>query len=426
MEIDINKIYDNRTRQYFQEVLSCYQNGCYRSAIVILNSVCLSDLFYKLQELRDVYSDSIAAETLKKIDQQIAKDKTSPGWERTLVESIFNNLHLLDSAGYTFLVHLHDYRNLTAHPVLDGSSDLYQPTKELVESCILEAYNNILVKPSIFVKNIVDFISNDLDSKKGHILLNKDEFAKYICKKYFIHMSDAMVLKVLHAFWKFTYVITDNPDCINNRRINYSLVLLIVDTYKKLAEEEIENNSDRYGLADNKATIMYMIILLAFHPSLFNKLSAVTRNLILQKIEGDNFYTLISWFTSPCKSEHIDKLILNGFHYLPEDKSRRQFLNRIFTETGDTDPLLKYYINTVRLAGSFDSVIKIMDNYILPNISKMNKTRLEELIDAVNTNNQIYHNFFLHNYCARIWGYAKRHFTQESIKRNYPRFVIPE
>ena len=95
MEFDTNKIYDPRSKEYFQEVLACYKIGSYRSAIVLLNSICLCDIFYKLQELRDIYSDKVAADCLIKIEDQIAKDETSSGWEKSLVESVFKNMSLL-------------------------------------------------------------------------------------------------------------------------------------------------------------------------------------------------------------------------------------------------------------------------------------------------------------------------------------------
>lgn len=82
MNIDLEKIYDSRTKEYFREVLACYGIGSYRSSIVLLNSVCLCDIFYKLQEFRDIYNDNVAADCLKKIEEEISKDKTSPGWER--------------------------------------------------------------------------------------------------------------------------------------------------------------------------------------------------------------------------------------------------------------------------------------------------------------------------------------------------------
>ena len=95
MDLNIERIYDSRSREYFQEVLACYEIGSYRSAIVLLNSVCLCDIFYKLQELRDIYSDKVAADCLIKIEDQIAKDETSSGWEKSLVESVFKNMSLL-------------------------------------------------------------------------------------------------------------------------------------------------------------------------------------------------------------------------------------------------------------------------------------------------------------------------------------------
>ena len=95
MDLNIERIYDSRSREYLQEVIACYDIGSYRSAIVLLNSVCLCDIFYKLQELRDIYSDKVAADCLIKIEDQIAKDETSSGWEKSLVESVFKNMSLL-------------------------------------------------------------------------------------------------------------------------------------------------------------------------------------------------------------------------------------------------------------------------------------------------------------------------------------------
>ena len=46
------KIYSPKSREYFKEVISSYVNGNYRSAIVMLYSVCICDLLFKLQELK--------------------------------------------------------------------------------------------------------------------------------------------------------------------------------------------------------------------------------------------------------------------------------------------------------------------------------------------------------------------------------------
>ena len=50
-------IQDKRTAEYFSEVLSCYYSGNLRSAVVMLYATVICDLIYKLEELKDIYSD---------------------------------------------------------------------------------------------------------------------------------------------------------------------------------------------------------------------------------------------------------------------------------------------------------------------------------------------------------------------------------
>ena len=43
------QIFDARSREYFSEVLSCYTVGNYRSAVVMLWSVVVCDILFKIQ-----------------------------------------------------------------------------------------------------------------------------------------------------------------------------------------------------------------------------------------------------------------------------------------------------------------------------------------------------------------------------------------
>ena len=61
---DINQIENLEIRSYFSEVISCYENHNYRAAILVLYTVILYDLTYKLEELRDEYEDSNAKQLL--------------------------------------------------------------------------------------------------------------------------------------------------------------------------------------------------------------------------------------------------------------------------------------------------------------------------------------------------------------------------
>ena len=44
-----SQIFDARSREFFSEVLSCYTAGKYRSAVVMLWSVVVCNLLFKIQ-----------------------------------------------------------------------------------------------------------------------------------------------------------------------------------------------------------------------------------------------------------------------------------------------------------------------------------------------------------------------------------------
>ena len=66
---EINDIYFAKSKEYMQEVIESYSIGNYRSAIVLLYSVAVSDIMLKLKELIDMYNDTIASEILSNIDR---------------------------------------------------------------------------------------------------------------------------------------------------------------------------------------------------------------------------------------------------------------------------------------------------------------------------------------------------------------------
>lgn len=66
---EFEDIYFVKTQEYFNEVVSSYANGNYRSAVVMLYSVVICDLLFKLQELKDMYNDTTAVEILSQIEK---------------------------------------------------------------------------------------------------------------------------------------------------------------------------------------------------------------------------------------------------------------------------------------------------------------------------------------------------------------------
>ena len=128
------QIHYGKTKAYFQEVLSSYNNGNYRSSVVMLWSVAICDIVYKLQSLIDLYDDSAAKEILREVTAIQNEDYKSSAWEIKLLDDVHEKTFLLDSSEYENLRYLQKQRHLSAHPVLNSERELHSPNKETVRS----------------------------------------------------------------------------------------------------------------------------------------------------------------------------------------------------------------------------------------------------------------------------------------------------
>lgn len=268
-------------------------------------------------------------------------------------------------------------------------------------------------------------MSADIDSKKRYFVQDIQGFKEYVTQKYLIHMSDHMVLRVFRAFWKFEFMLDDEA-CRNNRKINFVLLNFLYNQYSDLITRDIANDNRHYAVNDTENMYQYIIHLLASNPSIYPLLPKDARSLVNSIINKNPPFELIAWFTKNSKTEHVDRLIEKGYMCLPKDGFDKRFVENSFERTNDTESLMKYYVHTLRNAGSFDSVNSIMEEYIIPNMEKMSKDRLLELIKSCNENNQIYWSYNHNWYCRIIWNQAKNYFDKDAIKARYQNFVIPE
>src|SRR5947209_7505394 len=96
LELEAERIQDSRTRKYFDEVLSSYNSQNYRSAIVMLWSVVVCDLLFKLDQLKNAYNDLAARKILEELEKKQSANPKSPDWELELVTKVTKNTALLD------------------------------------------------------------------------------------------------------------------------------------------------------------------------------------------------------------------------------------------------------------------------------------------------------------------------------------------
>ncbi len=178
------QIFDARSKEYFSEVLSCYAAGNHRSAVVMLWSVVVCDLLFKLQHLVDLYGDDKAKAILADIGKLQEDNERSPVWEIKLVESVAEQTQLLDIAERENLLHLQRQRHLAAHPVVNANFQLHRPNRDTARALIRNALDGLLTKAPILSKQIVGDLVEDLEQASG-ILIDDKKLKAYLESKYF-------------------------------------------------------------------------------------------------------------------------------------------------------------------------------------------------------------------------------------------------
>lgn len=418
------QIYSPKSREYFKEVISSYSNGNYRSAIAMLYSVCICDLLFKLEELKDMYNDGIARKIIEGIEKNKTASASKSSWEKELVDSINKKTNLLDLEAYTNLSHLYDYRNLSAHPALNGELELISPQKEIVAAYIRTSLDTILLKPAIFIKNVIDVMSKDLDEKKGYLLQDKSIFSDYVKNKYLNRMPDAMFQKTFQTFWRFAFK-SINDDCNNNRYLNIHLLGLMYEIRPKTIELEITNNVDKYEISSDATINLPIIRFLAEYAQLYKLLSDHTKTQITTIIAKNDVFKLLSWFKSD-KTNHLQTLTTSGSYIYIPDKSVVKYFIRKYEEDGKTDECLEYIIRVVGKATSFIDAGERIEHYLLPFLHKMQFKHFKLLFETIEDCYSLKFNQYLGSkYCPCIWEYAEKTLPIKYDMTPYPHFKIP-
>lgn len=388
---EADDIYFTKTREYFQEVLSSYASGNYRSAVVMLYSVAICDILFKLQELSDMYNDNVAKQILKDVEsiRKDDSDKSKSQWEKDLVKKVYEKTELLNRESYTNLLHLQDYRNFSAHPALNDNYELISPSKESTIACITNTLKDVLVKPPVFIKQVVSMLTDDLKDKIEIYRNNRQELESFLNNRYYRKMNQTMKTSTFRALWKFCFILLDDEDCINNRRINrMALEILLKDlSLIPIIESEIKSNELYYTVAFDGDCIRHLILMLAKYPSLYNPLSVDTKLKLDSQIDKDSEFRIISWFKYSSLQEHIaylenKTLSLNRDYILAaQDKYKTE---------GEFPLLLDYFITLYGRSAFYDTANSRFDILIEPNLSAMTRDQVINLIEVTNSNNQIY------------------------------------
>lgn len=301
------QIFDARTKEYFSEVLSCYAAGNYRSSVVMLWSVAVCDLLFKLQNLVDLYGDTKAKDILTDIGKLQQDNERSPIWETKLVEAVAEKTQLLDIAEQENLLHLQRQRHLAAHPVVNANFQLHRPNRETARALIRNTLDGVLTKAPILSKQIVNELVEDLEQASG-ILIDDKKLKAYLESKYYTRFNPEVEKVAFKALWKFAFRLTDER-CEKNRAINYSALRLLYGRNPGQFRDQIEAEKDYFStIAPGGDPVVCLIHFLSREAQLYGLLADHAKAAVQHVAENDPSARCLAWFTAANLQEHAERL----------------------------------------------------------------------------------------------------------------------
>lgn len=391
LELASERIPDARTRRYFSEVMVSYSCGCYRSAIVMLWSVAICDILFKLVQLAEQYGDTIAKGILKDIEVIRLANPNSPEWEWKLVAEVKTRTQLLETGDYANLDALQKHRHLSAHPVLSASEVLFEPNKETARAHIRNTLEGVLTKPAIMTKKVFDMFVEDIEAS-AVVLPDKPGLTKYLVAKYFSHMSPISEQAIFRGLWRLVFR-SEDARCEANRAINFRALAILYERRKEAVRTAIGAERDYYsdvGLQDSRFDSFLRFV--GMHPELYALFTDAAKTPLetTARMNLSNFSR--AWFLSPDVIQHlqaIEKQITQG-RFISSEAFEELLEASIAAGADAKAKALDIAITQFGVSSAYDMADSNFILLIKPFLQRFSKVQLINLAKAIDGNGQIY------------------------------------
>lgn len=385
------KIHSGKTKDYFQEVLSSYHNGNYRSAVVMLWSVAVCDIVYKLEYLVDLYQDEKAEKILDRIKKSQKDNPKSPSWEFELIQDTHEDTNLLDHSEYANLVYLQQQRHLSAHPILDSDRQLHTPNKETVRALIRNTLEDLLIKPPFYTKKIIDELLVNI-AEAAPALNTREKVKRYVESRYLSRLKPEVQLSIYRSLWKLVFKL-ENEECRKNRYINLQTLEVIGNRKAESILNQIKGEKDYYSdVSSIPLTLDYLVFYLSKNPKIYDLLNEDAKLKIQHNVKTTNTSKICGWFVKDNLDVHykdILSLIENDIKFYFKEVELKFLL-----EIADTEEwqhsfcciLSRYYC----ASRGFDDANSRFPEAISPYLKFFDKEAIVFLIEEIEKNDQVY------------------------------------
>lgn len=385
IEEKMETIPDPKTKKLFEEVYSSYQHGNYRSAVVMLWSVVVADIIFKLKFLDDTYRNKKASALLKNIKKKQEEHPENPEWEKELLKKAYEELKFITLNDKTNLEYLRTQRNLSAHPVLTDDNLLLAPNKDTTRSLIRNAMEAILLKTPLLHSELVNSIVEDLANNKDR-LGSYENIKPYIQKRYFPNISNDGAIRIFKALWRFIFD-TRNQEEDENRPINFFALLVFSERYKDLYVTEIQNNSSYYQVSAKY--IEWIVGFLKNYPQMYQVLDESVKTLISSSINQLDQFLMCDFLSSSLEDHYNSVLLSMNSEILSISEEN---LRRCFDKAKEKDMLSKFFEICIKIysrSGNFNYADANYYQYISPFLSDYTLTDILLLMHETNDKSQV-------------------------------------
>ncbi len=385
------KIHYGKTKDYFREVLSSYHNGNYRSAVVMLWSVAVCDIVYKLQNLVDLYEDKTAREILNELTKLQKSDPKSASWEIRLVEEPYAKTNLLNSSEYENLRYLQKKRHLSAHPILNSNRELHTPNKETVRALIRNTLEDLLVKPPFYTQKIIKELLDDI-SESASALNTREKVKRYVESRYLSRLKPEVELSIYRSLWKLVFKL-ENEDCEKNRKINLQTLEVIGNRKRESILDKITGEKDYYSnISSKKQNLDFLVFYLSKNPNIYDLLNEDAKLKVQHHVENTNIGRICGWFLKDNLNDYYKNILS-----LIEVDTNLSFTDeqlKFLLEISDTHEwqhsfcciLSSYYC----ASRNFAQADARFQQAISPYLKFFGKKALVFLIEVIEKNDQVY------------------------------------
>lgn len=424
IDLTSERIHNKRIREYFEEVKKSYYTGNYRSVIVLLYTITITDLVYKLIELKDIYGDERAIGILNKVEKLQKSNPKSSEWENKLVEELFT-CKMLDASEKTNIEVLKNHRHLCAHPIITQNYELYSPTKENARSHIRNILEEILVKsPLLWLRNIFEefivYISKNKDLSIGIL---KDE----IEKKYFSKLNEKVIFQIFKPLWKICFKVDDNKSN-ENRDINIKVLYFFLEEQPQLIDL-IDSEKDDFSRNIDQKYYKNLIKLFNKYYKIYDALNDAFKDRFNKIIEKDFELKAMSMFlhrNDTNLSKHIQEIIDYDWYnhrlleFIDSTYKVKIFDNikNYLKDNGYNDLMKNFCINTFGKSYNYETATERFDYLIEPILNDLELSDFELLLEKINNNDQIYGRTYPQHRMAK---YENKK-IKEIIDRKFPNF----